>query len=181
MFTPITEAQAFAIHSLPQSLAPFEGEHRGINFVVERRSYGQTVARMVGTSRKTGTQLVFSIGLAYSPRYSRPELRVDFLKRFERYPGGGRWTSAFDPKSKTHRAALKWAAEAFIKSLESWNPAPAGNISVQEEKPLPKIRVVKPRKGSTYRTKRGTLVHRRDHMAAVYQNAAIKTEYVALQ
>lgn len=185
MFLSISQEQARMACSLPERLAPYEGEYRGIRFSIHRKVYGQTLARMTGTSLKTGISYVFSIGVVRNPRLNRPELRVDFVKRWERRGSSGQWVSGFDPRNKTHRDALRWAAEAFLLALQAWHPAPAGNeehrVEAQHAAPVPKVRVVKPRKGCTYTTKRGTVVTRRDHMAAVYQNApATKTEFVPL-
>lgn len=172
MFFTMTTEQHEMLTKLPGALSAYQAEHRGIRFTMIRKNYGMTLIRMNAVSNKTGMAFSLSIGLAESTKFSRPELRVDFVQTWERVPGSkkGRWASPFDPKNATHVAVMKWAAEAVCLHVAQWAPevVPAQPVATS-----PKQVVIKQRQGCTYHNRQGTLVTRRSHPARVYQNAPL--------
>lgn len=134
MFFPIDIQDYNILKSLPVEVPKLEGVHRGVAFRMERRTYGQTLARMVARSQKTGRTYHISIGLAWSEQYDRPELRVDFVKRFHPELGRrGKWISPFDPMNPAHVAVIQWAYEAFLLAVHRWIPQPSAQPDVQLE------------------------------------------------
>lgn len=165
MFFPITEEENAVLLRLPYELKSLSGEFKGISFTMSRRTYGQTLVRLVATSPKSKRRFELSIGLAFSLQSNEPMLRVDFVKRF--HPGAGHqgsWLSPFNENNALHQTVIDWACNAFVTALATWVPelfppaAPepsATEVAVHVRKAIPY------RNGTTYATQAGKLVVRR--------------------